>query len=147
MGGGWFDPWARPIFFPRTDESHCNRIHSPLTAVLSFDNGYVGKQLVAWEEYCWEYWLKELKGSTDRCTDSPDITEILLETALKTIQSNKLSIPCSEKGLYSVCLNCQPKSTSTVHASYHWSIYFAISKPMGECNTILNAYTLYMHLG
>ena len=25
-----------------------------------FENGYVGKQPVAWKEYCEEYWLKEL---------------------------------------------------------------------------------------
>ena len=34
-------------FFPRIDDSHCNTIHSSLTAVRCFDNGYVGKQPVA----------------------------------------------------------------------------------------------------
>ena len=34
---------ARPIFFLRIDDSHCNRIHSSLSAVHCFDNGYVGK--------------------------------------------------------------------------------------------------------
>ena len=35
---------APPIFFPRIADSHCDRIHSSLTAVRCFDNGYVGKQ-------------------------------------------------------------------------------------------------------
>ena len=43
---------ARPIFFPRIDDSHCGRIHSSLMDVHCFDNGYVGKQPVAWKEYC-----------------------------------------------------------------------------------------------
>ena len=31
---------------------------SILSAVHCFDNGYVGKEPVAWKEYCAEYWLK-----------------------------------------------------------------------------------------
>ena len=59
-GGRWFDPgW--PIFFMRTDDSHCDIIHSSLTAVRCFDDGYVGKHPVAWKEYCVEYWFKELR--------------------------------------------------------------------------------------
>ena len=54
--------------FPRIDDCHFDRIHSSLTAVHCFDNGYVGKQPVAWKEYCMEYWLKELQESMDRCT-------------------------------------------------------------------------------
>ena len=30
---------ARPILFPRIDDSRCNRIHSSLTALHCFDNG------------------------------------------------------------------------------------------------------------
>ena len=59
----------------------------PLTTVRFFDNGYVGKQPVAWAEYCAEYWLKELQESMDRCTGHRDMTEILLKMALNTIQS------------------------------------------------------------
>ena len=56
-GGCWFDPKAWPIFFPWTDDSHCNRIHSSLITVHCFNNGYVGKQPVAWKkEYCTKYW-------------------------------------------------------------------------------------------
>ena len=85
-GGRWFDSPALPIFFSRIDDSHCNRIHSSLTTVSCFDIGYVGKQQVAWKEYCAKCWLKELQESMDRCTDCRDITEILLKTVFNTIQ-------------------------------------------------------------
>ena len=88
---------ARPIFFPRTDDSHCNRI---LTAVSCFDNGYVGKHPVAWKEYCAEYWLKELQESMNRCTGRRDITEILLKTALNTIQSTDPLTVCQTTKYY-----------------------------------------------
>ena len=60
-GGRWFDPRARPIFFPRIDYSHCDRIHSSLIAVRYFDDGFVGKQPISWKVCCEEYWLKELQ--------------------------------------------------------------------------------------
>ena len=50
-GGHWFDP--------RLGRYHFDRIESSLTAVLCFDNSYVGKQPVVWKEYCAEYWLKK----------------------------------------------------------------------------------------
>ena len=50
-GGRWFEPPARPIFFPWFDDSHCDRIHTFITAVRRFDHGYVGKQSVALKEY------------------------------------------------------------------------------------------------
>ena len=62
-GGHWFKPSAQPVFFPRNDDSHCDRIHSSLTAVHRFDNGYVEKQPVAWREYCAAYWLKNTRKS------------------------------------------------------------------------------------
>ena len=70
--GHWFDP--------RLD-------HNSLTTVHCFDNGFVGKQPLAWKEYCAEYWLKELQESMDRCSGGCDITEILLKTPLNTIRS------------------------------------------------------------
>ena len=95
-GGRWFKSLARPIFFPRIDDSHCDRIHSSFTTVRCFDNGYVGKKLVAWKEYCEEYRFKDLQESMDRCTDRRDITERLLKTALNTVQSiNRISTPNS----------------------------------------------------
>ena len=53
---------ARPIFFLRIDDSHFDRIRSSLTTVCCFENGYVGKQPVAWKEYCVKYWLKTCIG-------------------------------------------------------------------------------------
>ena len=67
------------------DDIHRNRIHFSLTAINCFNNADVGKQPVAWKEYCAEYWLKVLQESMDRYTGN--ITEILLEIALNTIQS------------------------------------------------------------
>ena len=54
---------------------------------MCFENGYMGKQPVAWKEYCVEYWLKELQESMDMCTGCRDMTEILLKMALNTMQS------------------------------------------------------------
>ena len=54
-GSRWVDPHSQSIFFPRTDENHCDRIHSFLTAVHCFENGYVGKQPLAWKENCAQY--------------------------------------------------------------------------------------------
>ena len=39
-------------------------IHSSVTAVRYLDNGNVGKQSVAWKEYCAEYWLKKNSKKT-----------------------------------------------------------------------------------
>ena len=39
-----------------------------------------------WKEYYAEYWLKELLESMDRCTGRRDVTEILLKTAINTLQ-------------------------------------------------------------
>ena len=41
---------AWPIFFLRLDDSHYDRIHSSLTTVQCFDNGFMRKQPVAWKE-------------------------------------------------------------------------------------------------
>ena len=52
-GGRWFDSRLGQYFFRRL-MSHCGRIISTLTAVGCFDNDNVGKQPVAWKEYCVE---------------------------------------------------------------------------------------------
>ena len=88
---------ARPILFPRIDDSHCDRIHSSLTTVSCFDNDYVRKQPVASKEYSVEHWLKEFQESIDRCNGCCNITEILLKTALNTFQSINLSVWKSKK--------------------------------------------------
>ena len=84
---------ARPISFPRIDDSHCNRIHSSLTAVPCFDNSNVGKQAMAWKEYCADYWSKELQQSMNRCTDRRDIIEIRLKKGVKH-HTFKVSVIC-----------------------------------------------------
>ena len=79
-GGGGFTgsiPDSTNYFFPRFDGTHCDRIHSSLTAVHCFDNRYVGKQPVAWEGHSVEYLLNELQESTDKCTGHHDIIEII----------------------------------------------------------------------
>ena len=75
------------LFFLRIDNSHCNGIHSTLTAVHCFNNGCVGKQPTAWKEYCAKNWLEELQKSMDRCPGRSNMTEILLKTVLNTIKS------------------------------------------------------------
>ena len=67
-GGLLFRSPAWPIFFPKIDDSHWDRIHSSLTAVCCFNNGNVGKQPVAWKDHSLEYRLKELQESMDRCS-------------------------------------------------------------------------------
>ena len=59
---------------------------SPLS--VCFDNGYVGKQPVAWREYCAEYWLTAIQESMDRCTGRRVITEILLKNGVKRHKIN-----------------------------------------------------------
>ena len=55
-------------------------------------NGYVGKQPVAWKEYCAEYWLKELQEGMDKCTGCRDVTEVLLKTALTPYNQSNNSL-------------------------------------------------------
>ena len=77
----------------KDDDSHCNRIHSSLSDDHCFDNGYAGKQQVAWKEYCAEYWLKELQESMDRCTGHCNIAEILLKMVLNIIHNQSSITP------------------------------------------------------
>ena len=60
------------------DDSHCAWTHLSHKAFHCFNNGYVGKQLVDWKEYCTEYWLKEFQDSKYRCTGCRNITEIIV---------------------------------------------------------------------
>ena len=61
-----------------------------LLSVVSTMVIHVGKQSVAWKEYCAEYWLKEFQKNMARCTGRRDITEIRLKTALNTMQPTTL---------------------------------------------------------
>ena len=51
---GWI-PGLGQYSSPRIDDRHRERIHSSLTAVRCFDNGYMGRHPMAWKEYCAEY--------------------------------------------------------------------------------------------
>ena len=64
----------------------------PLTVVYCFEKGYVGKQPVAWKEYCAEYWFEELQEGMDSCIGRCNLTEILLKMGLNTIQSIMISV-------------------------------------------------------
>ena len=56
--GHWFDPRLSQYSFLRLMIVIATGfIPLSLLAVRCFDNGYVGRQPVAWEEYCVEYWL------------------------------------------------------------------------------------------
>ena len=57
-------------------------------STFSFNYGYVGKQPVAWKEYCVEYWFKELQDSTDRCTAWHDIAEIMFKNGVNSLPQN-----------------------------------------------------------
>ena len=104
-GGTWFEFLVQPIFFLRIDDSHCNRIYFSLTHVYCFTDGYVGKQPVAWKEYCTEYWLKELQEGMNMCSGHCSITEITLKVAIKTIQSiNQMHVEGpADLMIHSVC--------------------------------------------
>ena len=55
-GGRWFDPRPGKYSF-RGLMIVVATGHSSLTAVRRFDNDFVGKQQVSWEQYCAGYWL------------------------------------------------------------------------------------------
>ena len=55
---------------------------------------------MAWEEYCAQYWLKDLQESMELYTGHRDITEILLKMVLNAIQlSNDLGKDSFENSL------------------------------------------------
>ena len=61
-GGRWFDPRARPIFFPRINGSHCDRIYYFLTFVHCFGNVYVGKAASGFERILCRVLVKGILG-------------------------------------------------------------------------------------
>ena len=81
---------ARPVFFPRTDDSHYDRNAFHSHRWLLFRRWLCGKAASGLEKILW---LKELMECTDSCDGRHNITEIPLTTALKTIQSFTLSFP------------------------------------------------------
>ena len=119
------------------DDSHCDRIHSSLTAAHCFGNGYVRKQPEAWKEYCAEYWLKEHHEIMDRCTGRRDITEILLKTALNNIQSinQTQDYVLVVKGV---------RSTGSLLSEYLWQEYDSYGRTNhGHVSRVDKAFLLY----
>ena len=88
-GGGWSDPRFGQYFFRGLMIVIATGFIflSPLSIVST-----MGKQPVAWKEYCAEYCLKKLQDSMNRCTGRRDITEILLKTALNNQSSAILEL-------------------------------------------------------
>ena len=71
--GSCHSAWQAPTSLDlKIDDSHCERIHSPLTAVCCFDDGYVVMHPVARKEYCAEYCLTL---SQRTLLDSPELEE------------------------------------------------------------------------
>ena len=111
-----------------------------VNAVRCFNIGCIGKQPVAWKEYCAEYWLKELQESMDRCTGHPNTIVILLKTALNTIQSINLFNPFPNKPWLSrVCstrllktLGEKEKLLVTSNFSFSHIVFY----PCGKCSAI-----------
>ena len=67
-----------PMFFPRIDDSHYDRIHPSWTTVYCFHDGYERKQPVAWIEYNEKYLSKEHQETMERCTGHCPIAKELL---------------------------------------------------------------------
>ena len=84
-GNGWFNPMHNQYSFQglMTLQQDSFLSHRCPLFLLWLH----GKAASAWKEYCSEYWLKDFQDSMDRCTGHCYITEILLKTALNTIQS------------------------------------------------------------
>ena len=85
--GCWFSPLlCQYCFWGQIMVIATGFIPLSLLSIVSTIELYVGKQPLAWKEYCAEYWLKEHQESMDRYTGRCDMTEILLKTALNTIK-------------------------------------------------------------
>ena len=124
-GRSLFRSSSRPIFFPRTGKSRSDRIHSSLTAVHCFD--YVGKQPVAWEEYCAECWLKELQESIDRCTGRHGMTEILLKKGL-TLSQPSPGFYVSTVQVFLKTLREKDELLVTSNSSFSHSVFYLFGK-------------------
>ena len=87
-GGRWFDPWLRQYSFRglmiviATGFIPLSPLSIVSTNVIWESSQWLGKNVVCQ--------LKKFQVSIDRCTGRRDITEILLKTALNTVQSINL---------------------------------------------------------
>ena len=75
------DAGSIPDYFPTNADSHCDRIHSSLTADHGFAVVHVRKQQM------WSFGRKELEENMNVCTGIRDITDVMLKTALSKNQS------------------------------------------------------------
>ena len=76
-GGCRFAP--RLKFFRTICDSHCDRIHSSLTAVHCFDDWLGGKAASSLERILCGVLVKYLQDSINGCTGRCDIIEIMLK--------------------------------------------------------------------
>ena len=75
---------ARPIFFHRIDDRHCDRTHSSLTAVHSFDDRLSEKAASGFERiFVWSAGQKKCDEKAHRYTGRRDIAEIVLNDGVK----------------------------------------------------------------
>ena len=66
-------------------------IHSSLKLDLCFDDIFVGKQSVAFKEFCAKNWYKKLEESMDGCTCHLKITEMMLHHLPPQYYSNDVA--------------------------------------------------------
>ena len=75
--GQWFSHPVWPIFFLIND-SHCDRIHSCVTAVHYFSNSYMGKAASGFERILFRVLQQELQENMDGVTGCLNITKTIL---------------------------------------------------------------------
>ena len=84
-GGPWVDPRLGQYSFPGLMIVIATGF-IPLSPLSVVSTMWEGSQWLE-KECCAEYWINELQESMGKCTGRRDIIEILLKTALNTLQS------------------------------------------------------------
>ena len=82
------------------------RIHSSLKLDHRFDDIFVGKQSVAFKEFCAENWCKTLQESVDGCTCHLKITEMMLHHLSPQYYSNDVAALATSILLKYCCSTC-----------------------------------------
>ena len=99
---------------------------------------------MAWEEYCAEYRSKELQESMYRCTGRRDITEIMLKTALISIQSAVFLFLSASGGLTD-CAVAHCQAQNKIHDSI-WNVSnFSLSKNVVSRINYKNHHSSYIY--
>ena len=163
---------AWPAFFPWIDDNHCDRIHSTLTTVHCFDNGYVGKQ--PWlgrilygllvkrtpEKYGqmhWPQWYSNwntVENGVEHHTINQSKSCCLEKKLTKEDSNNQQPENVFFAFYIWSTLDCKGKHISgrwfknfkTQGNFGQWGALWMGNISTGEYNTILSAYTLYRHL-